>query len=250
MPTYQPDHVEYAIVGGHIGIAMDNGAQLPAYWAHPNIGGVFPGIALIHDWWGITQVERRLAHQFAQAGYYVIVPDLFDGRVAATPQQAKALVEKLTESGSGYPRVNTALQVLETHHRCNHYVAAIGLGMGGGLAYEAAIVRTDLEAAVCYYAFPQRYLDRLADAQAPILTFYGTHDPYIKADVLTPLKRELARSPLAHEVVMLEGATRDFFNDSAPDEQRRFGEIAWQRTLAFLDKHLERPLRPPARKTV
>jgi carboxymethylenebutenolidase len=250
MPVYEPDHVEYTTVSGHIGIMLEDGTNLPAFWAHPSIGGGrFPGVVLIPDWWGITNLERQLAITFAQAGYYVIVPDLYDGVVATTPQEAKIQVERLGEGG-GYPRVDCALRVLETHHRCNCQVAAVGVGMGGSLAYEAALTRDDLEAAVSFCGFPQRYLGRFASVKAPVLAFYGTRDPYVKNDVLRQLRKELDASPLApkHEVVMLDGAGRNFLATDTP-EMQAYGNTVWRKTLRFLSQHLMPVVAKPARKT-
>ena len=165
MPIYEADHVEYAITTGSISIVMDDGGQLPAYWAHPQLGVKFPGIALLHDWWGFDDTARRLANYFAQVGYYVIAPDLFDGGKASTPQDAMKLVEQFQKQV--YPRVHEALAVLEQHHKCNTMVAAIGVGMGGSFAFEAAIERGDLEATVAYGGFPQRYLGRFEKANTP-----------------------------------------------------------------------------------
>jgi len=247
MSLYDPDHVEYRIVTGHIQIVCEDGAQLPAYWSHPAVGSLFPGVALIHDWWGITPIVRRMAHLFAQVGYYVVVPDLFDGQVAGTPQEAMRLVETLGEHG--YSRVDACLTALEHHHHCNADVAAIGIGIGGSLAFEAALVRRDLEAAVSYYGFPQRYLGRFKDARAPILAFYGSQEPYIQPAVIKRLESELAASPLQHRVVMLDGAGHDFFSDQLPEDRREPGRIAWQKTLAFLETHLTGPTQPPEEKT-
>lgn len=243
MPVYQPDHVEYAIVSGRIQIALENGQMLPAFWAHPNTGGVFPGIVLAHDWWGLTDVERHLANLFAQAGYYVIAPDLFDGRLAAGPQEAYVLVEQL--GAGGYPRVDTALQALETHTRCNRSVAAVGLGLGGTLAFQAALTRDDLEAAVACYGFPQRFLGQFSQAKAPILALYGSDEPHVPAEVREALSAELQAGGLPHEVVVLEGATRDFFAPTDSPAVMRHARLAWQHILAFLERFLEGPARPP-----
>jgi carboxymethylenebutenolidase len=243
MPVYQPQHVEYTIVNGRVSIVGDDGAQIPAYWSHPDIGGKFPALAILHDWWGITAVERRLAHLFAQLGYYVIVPDLFDGAVAQTPEEAYKLVE--AKGARSYGCVDTALRVLENHTRTDGKTAAVGLGMGGSLAYEAAVTRDDLEGAVAFYGFPQRYFGKFQAAKAPILAIYGSADPFINAEMVDQLRRELGESPLAHEVVNLEGAARDFFTERlTPDDTRQPGSVAWQKTLAFLEKNR---ISPPKR---
>lgn len=237
MPVYQPDHVEYAINTGHIQVAYEDGQLLPAYWAHPSTGGVFPGIVLVHDWWGLTDVERHLANLFAQSGYYVIAPDLFGGRIAATPQEALALVEQL---GNGYPPVDAALRALETHHRCNRCVAAVGFGLGGTLALQAALTRDDLEAAVAFYGFPQRFLGTFAQAKAPILAVYGSDEPHVPPDVRQQFEAELAAAP--ENAFLTMNGVRDFFAADADPEGAR---QAWAAMLTFLDRYLEAPSRPP-----
>jgi carboxymethylenebutenolidase len=244
MPIYDPQHVEYGITNGHIQVVVEGGRQFPAYWAHPNIGSLFPAVALIHDWWGLTPAVRRMANLFAQSGYYVIAPDLFGGQIATTPLEAIELVKKLGEGG--YPLIDAALSALETHHNTNADVAAIGLGMGGSLAFEAAILRPDLEAAVSFYGFPQRYLGRFKDATTPILAVYGSEEPHILPPVVARLQQELAQTPLPHEVVVLEGLGREFFADGANDWQREQGRQVLNLTFAFLEKFLKGPVRPAA----
>lgn len=217
---------------------MDGGGQLPAYWSHPSSGSKFPGIALIHDWWGVNGIVRRVANMFAQLGHYVIVPDLFHGKTASTPQEAMKLVEGLGDSG--YPRVHTALSALENHHQCNRNVAAIGMGMGGSLAFEAAIVREDLEAAVAFSGFPHRYFGRFKDAHAPILAFYGSHEPHIQTAAVEKLRKELDESPLEHQVIVLPSIGHEFFAEGLSTEQREQGRVAINKTLEFLETFLNR----------
>jgi carboxymethylenebutenolidase len=237
MPIYQPEHVEYTIVNGRVSIVADDGTQLPAYWSHPDMGGKFPAIAILHDWWGITTVERRMAHLFAQIGYYVIVPDLFDGAVASTPEEAYKLVED--KGARGYSYVDTALSVLENHGRTNGQTAAVGLGMGGSLAFEAALQRSDLEGVVAFYGFPQRYLGKFQNAKTPILAIYGSNEPFVASKVIDELRHELAQSPLPHEVVILADVGRDFLNETQNMNHavQQAGSMAWQKMLAFLEKN-------------
>jgi carboxymethylenebutenolidase len=240
MPVYEPKQVEYTIESGRVSVMREDGTPIPAYWAHPEVGATFPSVALIHDWWGIRPTERRLAQALAQMGYYVIVPDLFNGQTADTAQQAMKLVEAL--GTRGYSGVDGALRAMEQHTRSNRNVAVVGLGMGGSLAYEAAIKRTDLEAAVSFYGFPQRYLGQLKMAHAPILAIYGSQEPYTRPNVLAHLRQEFAESSLPHELHLLEGAGRDFFDDGSAVASR-----AWALLAAFLEKYLGSLHRPPAK---
>jgi carboxymethylenebutenolidase len=247
MPVYEPSHVEYGITNGHIQIVDESGMSIPAYWAHPNMGRLFPAVALIHDWWGITPVIRRIAHLFAQSGYYVVVPDLFEGHIATTPQQAMELVRQLGDKG--YPRIDAALGVLERHHNTNRDVAAVGIGMGGSLAYEAAIVRKDLEAAVSLYGFPQRYFGKFASADTPILAIYGENEPFVAPELIGKLRGELAHSThkLNHEMLILPNTGRDFFMDDSNAIHQESSRQSFQATFAFLEKYLKGPSRTAAR---
>ncbi len=248
MPSYNPDHVEYNIVSGRIHVRLDDGSLLPAYWAHPTLAIKFPGIALIHDWWGLTDSVRRMANQLAQVGYYVIAPDLFNGSVATTHAEALNLLDKLGDGG--YARINAVLSALERHHHCNGYVGAVGFGMGGSLAFEAAIMRGDLEAAVAYGGFPQRYLGYFHRSNTPILALYGTREQYIPPEVIEKLRAELATNPrgLPHEVVMLDHLDHQLLKDhTSPQEDIQIRK-GWHKTLDFLDHLLQGPKRPPDRR--
>jgi carboxymethylenebutenolidase len=242
MPTYNPNRVEYGITTGNIQIVAEGGKSTPAYWAHPNIGSLMPAVALVHDWWGITPTIRHLANLFAQLGYYVVVPDLFNGHIAHTPQEAMELVRNL--GAEGFPRIDAALSVLEKHSSTNSDVAAVGIGMGGSLAFEAAIARRDLEAAVAFSGFPQRYFGRFKDAHTPILAFYGKDEPHVPPAVIDQLRRELAASPLGnkHQVIVVDDIAHDFFGEGISD--RSPTREALSETFNFLDTYLRGPTHP------
>lgn len=249
MPLYDENRIEYNIVSGHIEIVTDAGQRVPAYWAHPAIGKHFSAVALLHDWWGMTNVIRLLADFLAQMGYYVIAPDFFHGERATTPKEAMRLLE--AHEASRFVIVDSTLSVLEHHMRTNRSVACIGLGLGGSMAFEAAIMRHDLEAAVAVAGFPQRYLGRFAKANTPILALYGSEEPYIKPVVIEALRKELASTELAdqHRVEIIKGASHVFFTDTPTPAIREVGRLALKEILAFLEIHLEQP-QGPAREEV
>jgi carboxymethylenebutenolidase len=242
MSIFESRGVEYEITQGVIQV-VENGESLPAYWSYPRMGSRCPTVALVHDWWGITPLVRRMANFFAQSGYYVIVPDLFLGKTAATGPEAIALVTALGDRG--YARVNAALSALEQHHQTNSDVAVLGLGMGGSLAYEAAILRGDLEAAIACYGFPGRYFGRLKQTHAPILALYSQAEPYVSAADIQRVRAELAASALAAEnqVQVLNHSGREIFAETTHTQDLEAGRTAINLILDFLEDHL----RPPER---
>ncbi len=240
MPIYEPDHVEYHVTSSYIQIVIGDGEQLPAYLAHPHVGMKFPGVALLHDWWGLTEMTRRLAHLFAQMGYYCIVPDLFNGRKAHTPNEAIELVQTLGED-YGFQKIDHAIGVLEHHHHSNGCVAAVGIGMGGSLAFESAIARDDLEAAVAFSGFPDRYFGRFAQSNTPILAFYGANEPHVYPAAIHKLRAELGQNPIGHRVEIVDQIGHEFFSHDLTPEQKIRSRDVLKQTLDFLDALLIQP---------
>ena len=69
-----------------------NGKSVNAYLASPANGG--PGILLLHAWWGLKPFFKELCDQLAEHGYVVLAPDLRDGQIATTIDEAKELMQK------------------------------------------------------------------------------------------------------------------------------------------------------------
>ncbi|TVR19854.1 MAG: hypothetical protein EA396_11820 [Anaerolineaceae bacterium] len=248
MPIYEPDHIEYSITDGMIGITLDDGTRLPAYWAHPTLGNRFPGAVLVHDWWGLTDIVRRMAALFAQMGHYVIAPDLFGGEQPKDNAQAMALIEQTRDSN--YQQVSDALDVLRNHHQCNKSMAVIGIGMGGSLAFEAAIKREDLQAAVAYAGFPHRFIGKFAQANTPICAFYGENEPHIKSRVIQQMRQQMLESAerIPHEIHIIPRIAHDFFSTELSPEARQVSRGVLKSTFDFLDNHLKPPKRAGDRK--
>lgn len=237
MSIYDAHHMEFTITSSQITIMTDNGVQVPAFLSHPQLGQKFSGIVLIHDWWGVNHDIRQLMNFLAQMGYYVIVPDLFLGQITDSPRRAMELYDK--HADTIFDKVNASLGVLESHHQCNRRVAAIGIGMGGSMAFEAAIKRDDLEAAIAFGGFPQRYLKQLDQANTPILAFYGSKEPYIKPVVIKALKKVMDAAPVkSHEIRISDGIAHDFFTDKLTDAQKKSVREALDYTLDYLEEKI------------
>lgn len=246
MPIHDTAHLQYSIENGYIRIYGDDKREHPAYWAHPRMGRErFSAIALFHDWWGLKNVVILLANYFAGCGYYVIAPDMYDKKIATTPTEALALLEQTRATRQA--AINATLTVLETHHRTNSQVAAIGMGMGGTLAYEAALTRTDLEASVAWAGFPQQYMGQFSTCQTPLMAIYGEKEPFVKPIVQEALSKELANSPIAqaYRLETIAGAGHEFFPDSPTPADREIGRQVIHLTLGFIEKYLERPAKKP-----
>jgi carboxymethylenebutenolidase len=60
---------------------------ITGFYAEPKTPGNYPGIIMIHEWWGLNDHIKVSAKTFSSQGYRVLAVDLF-GSVAATPAEA------------------------------------------------------------------------------------------------------------------------------------------------------------------
>lgn len=240
MSEERPHHVEYQTRAGYQTVMADDGSQFAAFGAQPLLGQRFPAIVLLHDWWGLTAAVRALTVQLAQAGYHVIAPDLFDGRTAETAREAASLVELIARK-KRFARVLDAFEVVEQHQHIKHRVAVVGVGLGGSLAFRAAIQHPHREkAAVAFSGFPQTYMGKFRHCPVPVLAVYGSDDPLIPKTMIDALRTELATADRrdAHRVVVVPGAEHDLFPEDPNGNDRETSARALAHALAFLELHV------------
>src|SRR5215510_15970548 len=68
-----------------------NGKSANAYLASPSGGG--PGVLVLHAWWGLKPFFKQVCDQLAEQGFTVLAPDMRDGKVAKTIDEAKELMQ-------------------------------------------------------------------------------------------------------------------------------------------------------------
>jgi carboxymethylenebutenolidase len=235
-------HFQYNVTVGYITIVADAQLQVPAFWAHPQTGGPFPGLVLLHDEWGLSEHMRAVARRFAEVGYYVIVPDLFDGKRATQQIGADALGIEYKPRAA--PKVAAAVRALETHHKCNAKMAVLGWDLGAELAVKIALERYDIMAAVAFYGDLSQFFGHFSDTHCPLLVIFGGLDE-ITHRTHQPLEAELKALDKPHEVIVYPDAPNGFYNDMQPSYVPHAANDAWVHVLKFLKKHQGEPPPPP-----
>src|SRR5215831_18785302 len=66
-----------------------NGRTISAYLAVPE-GGSGPGVLVLHAWWGLTDVFKRVCDRLAEAGFVSLAPDLYHGKTTTSVEEAQA----------------------------------------------------------------------------------------------------------------------------------------------------------------
>jgi dienelactone hydrolase len=110
-----------------------------------------PAIVLIQEWWGVNDQIRGVARRLADAGYGVLIPDLYRGKLAGDGDEANHLMSNLNFPDAVHQDLVGAIGHARRYHS---KVGVMGFCMGGALTIAAAAHIPELSAAVCFYGVP------------------------------------------------------------------------------------------------
>jgi carboxymethylenebutenolidase len=107
-----------------------------------------PTVVLVHDDYGRLPYLESYATALAKQGFFVVVPDLFNGH-AAVDDDGMALLRGRLDEGFATATIADAIQLGRGHGASR--VGLIGMGVGGWLGLRTAQEGT-VDAVVAYYA--------------------------------------------------------------------------------------------------
>ncbi len=198
-----------------------------------------PAVIMIHEWWGLNDNIRAMADRLAGEGYIVFAVDLFKGKVASTPGEARVLMmEAIEDPDSGKANIRAAFDFVSNTAGAPR-IGSIGWCFGGGWSLGAAqLFPEELDASVIYYGQVTDDEDALRPIGAPILGLFGAEDTGIKVASVEAFRDSLERLRKNYEVHIYPGVGHAFANPTGINYDAATAEDAWRRTLEFLDLHL------------
>ena len=220
-------------MGRMIDLQAADGFELEAYRAKPE-GKPRGGIVILQEIFGITDHIKRVANGYADHGYLVIVPSLFD-RIRPGIVLSYGDVEEGRETMMQLDRdqVVADMQAAADAARAGGKVAAIGYCWGGSMA-DLAACRCGVDAAVSYYGrMTVEWLDE--QPKCPVMYHYGADDFLIPPELV----EEISSGRPGHDAFVYENAGHGFNCDERDDDYRPdSAALALERTLTFLVMNL------------
>lgn len=207
------------------------------YIARPNQEGNFPGVILIHEWWGLNDNIKSMARGLASHGYIVLAVDLYAGQVATTPDGARKLMLSFDDQ-IGMSNINSASNTLRQNYNVSK-IATIGWCFGGSQSLNYAVSGNKVDATVIYYGQPITNATKLSEIKWPILGFYGDKDQSISLDKIKEFKSTLDIVGIKNEINIYSGLGHAFANPSGANYAPNETKDAWNKTLSFLDNNLK-----------
>ncbi|HEU0025711.1 MAG TPA: dienelactone hydrolase family protein [Ktedonobacterales bacterium] len=221
------------------------GSPAPGYLATPD-AGVGPGVVVLHEWWGLTEPIRQACDRLAAAGFMALGPDLYRGKTTTSVEEAEALGAALDQDEERWRGdITGALRFLRQNGASSPAdgrgaFGFVAFSLGGAYALDMSINLAEEIAAVvtCYATYPG--LD-YRGAKATYLLHFAEDDPYISAESVAEMERDLQAAGKRAAFYTYPGTRHWFFDADRPDTYNAAAAaLAWERTVAFLNAELRR----------
>jgi len=202
--------------------------------------GPFPGIIVIHEWWGLNAWVKEQATKLADQGYEALAIDLYRGKVATTPEEAHEIMRGVPEDRANRD-LGAAFDYLASRPNVKkNRVGAIGWCMGGGYALDVALEEPTLAADVINYGHLATDPETLKKINAPILGLFGGQDKGITPDDVHKFEVQMKQLGKKIEIKIYDDAGHAFENPNNKEGYRPADAAdAWQRTVKFLAENLK-----------
>lgn len=197
-------------------------------------------IIVIHEIWGLNDDIRRIAREFAEAGYLAVAPDLY-----SQEDPVEELSEDIYVKVFNDPFRKRALSALhdlkiwiEDKGWEDGQIAITGFCFGGTYALGYLLEYGDLAGAISFYG---QTPDEAAikKLRKPLLALIGEDDDFLQPhrERMIKFTDELS---LPIEVKTYPNAGHSFMNKYRDGTYRdEAATKAWQETLNFLEKNLK-----------
>jgi len=232
-------------------------SDCPAHVMSPEGDGPWPAAVFYGDAGGIRPAMLEMATRLADAGFVVLLPDLyyrygaygplvprevFAGDVGAIlgPLMATTGTDKAAEDTGAF------LAYLDTRQDiAGSKVGAVGFCMGGGMAIAAAATYPSRFAAVASFhgghlatdaaTSPHLFVSRLA---AEVYIASADNDGSYPASMAARLEESLTKAGVRYRAEMYAGASHGWMVPDFPVYDRQAADRGWKAMLALFDRAL------------
>ena len=228
----------------HDDLVLDarDGNRFAAFLASPDEpSGI--GVVILPDVRGLYRFYEELALRFAERGFTAIAVDYF-GRTAGVEKRGDDFDYSPHVEATSPEGIQADVRAAVDHLRSLgvRSVFTVGFCMGGRQSWLAAAGGHGLDGAIGFYGRPGERdgapgPEQLASQMdAPVLALQAGADANITPEDNEAFDRALADAGVEHELVVCDGAPHSFF-DRRHEEFAVASDDAWNRVLAFLERH-------------
>ena len=202
-----------------------------AYLAAPKDGG--PGVLVLHAWWGLKPFFKQVCDQLAEQGFTALAPDLYQGQIANTIDEAKALMENRDSEFMG--------DVVKAAHdhlaslRAGRPIGVVGFSMGASWAVVVAANEADIAAVTMFYGAGEADFKQV---KAKVLGHFSDVDEWEPLEWVNKMEAEMKSAGVDVTLHIYPEAGHWFAETDRPEYDADAAALAWERTYEFLKKNL------------
>lgn len=207
-------------------------SQPQGFLAVPSTGG--PGVLVLHAWWGLNDTLKAFCTRLAEAGLVAFAPDLYHGQVADNIVDAETLGQALdTNHLQAKNEIRDAVMFLsERAEQADRGLAVIGFSLGASYALDISNTAPEhIRSVVIFYG---TWVDDLSHSRAAYLGHFAENDPFEPQSGVDKLEAYIRRIERPVTFYRYPGTAHWFFELDRPEYNKAATDLAWERTLTFL----------------
>lgn len=211
--------------------------DVKGYYVHPEDDANYPGVVMVHEWWGLNDQIKSVADELAKEGYQVLAVDLYNGKVASSPDEARAQTSALNQE-EAIKNMRAAVDYINDRHA--PHIATLGWCFGGGQTLQLSLSGQDLAGAVIYYGNLTSDKEKLKAIKWPILGIFGDKDTSISVYSVKSFENALNELGIENDITIYPGVGHAFANPTGQNFAPTETKDAWKKTLEFLEQVLKK----------
>ena len=191
-------------------------------------------LIVIQEWWGLNDNIKMEADQYFKdlGDVNVMAVDMYDGKVAATPDSAMKLMR-----GADMNRMVALIQGAVKHAGSKASIYSVGWCFGGMWSLQTAIIAgPQAKGSVMYYGRPEANMEKLKSIQCDIIGFFGNLDQSPSPAMVNTFEANMKLAGKNLTAYKYE-AGHGFANPSNPSFNAAAKEDSYAKAIAFLKVH-------------
>jgi len=228
-------------------LAVADGTSMNAFVALPAEKGLFPGMLVFQEAFGVNGHIRDVAQRLAREGYVAIAPELYHRTAPSGIEipyndfpSSIPHMKALTEKGLS-DDVHAAFGWLrDSSHVAPNRIGSIGFCMGGRVSFLTNSI-VPVRGSLSFYGggIAPALLPRAAHLHAPMLFFWGGMDKHIQQDQIRAVIDAVKAAGKPYINVEISDADHGFFCNERPTYNPVAAKEAWSLAMSFLDAHVK-----------
>jgi carboxymethylenebutenolidase len=192
-------------------------------------------ILVIQEWWGLNDYIKVEAQNLSKdlSNANILALDLYDGKVAATPDSAMKLVQAVKTD-----RLENIIKAAIAYAGPDAKIFTVGWCFGGMWSLQASILAAKQGAGCAmYYGRPETNIEKLKKLNGDVIGFFGNLDKSPSPVMVNAFEQNMKTAGKILIANKYE-AGHGFANPSNPSFNKEAREDAYKKTITFFKSRM------------